>query len=481
MKLRHNLYIVFGVLILILIVDFLINRNLSEKVHQNSNYLRNSEAIIRNSNLIHKNMISMQSGFRGFLLTGQSNFLGAYYSGLKTVPTLIQEQKSLFEIPRQGAILDSIVRLHRKWIQHSDQLILTRNDTVNKENKRYRILFDDNVRSEIGKKLNDSIAVLFNRFDEIEYAVRNDRRIAFENSINDNRVKNFLLTILYILIAVASGLYIIHLVTRRISTMVLLAAEISKGNFISIPNVKNDELKELSESLNVMSQTLDLNFKELDQFAYVVSHDLKAPLRGIKNVIKWMKEDHGNEITPGIKSSIDQIEARTKRLENMINGLLEYARINKTRKDPEIVDTRQMVNDLVELLVPPSFSISIDADMPVVKTDKIKLEQVFSNLISNAVKYCDKKVGEITIRYKDLGNLVQFMISDNGTGIKAEYYEKIFVIFQTLKERDAFESTGVGLAIVKKIINDQKTDIYVESSFGNGSTFIFTWPKYPIN
>ncbi len=265
--------------------------------------------------------------------------------------------------------------------------------------------------------------------------------------------------------------------------MVKLAQEISKGNFKTIADDKNDELTKLSISLNTMSEILDRNFQdltqknnELDQFAYVVSHDLKAPLRGIDNITSWIEEDHSHDLTPELRKNLELIKGRARRLENMINGLLEYARIGKLKKDHETVNLKALLEELIEILVPPNFEVSIDGEMPVLKTVKVRIEQVFSNLISNAVKYNEKPVGKISISCKTLPNYYEFSVTDNGIGIQSQYFEKIFTIFQTLKERDAFESTGVGLAIVKRIIENKKATIDVESVPGEGTTFRFTWP-----
>jgi signal transduction histidine kinase len=487
MTIRIKLYIGFLILILIFIVDFFVNQGLSGNVNRNSEFLGNSENIIRNSNVIHKNIISMQSGFRGFLLTDNKIFLQPYYDGLKSVPPLILLQKQLVNNPGQIQILDSISSLHALWIDYANTLITTKTDTVPESYLKYRDLLESKVKKEVGKKLNDEIATLFETFDNNEYKVRQERRAALFSSITYTRNITLLLTGLSILIAIISSVYIIRFITKRISKMVRFASEISRGNFITINDNKDDELKTLSESLNSMSNTLDQSFKELnsknyelDQFAYVVSHDLKAPLRGIDNITKWMIEDHGHDITPDLRSNIELIKGRTHRLENMINGLLEYARIGKMRKGVELVDTDKMVRELVSVLVPHSFKVTIEGEMPVLKAEKIRLEQVFSNLISNAYKHNNQPEGRIIIKSADAGQFYEFTISDNGPGIKKEYFEKIFIIFQTLQERDAFESTGVGLAIVKKIINEQKAEIRVESELGKGTSFIFTWPKQPI-
>ncbi|MDQ3112358.1 MAG: ATP-binding protein, partial [Bacteroidota bacterium] len=293
------------------------------------------------------------------------------------------------------------------------------------------------------------------------------------------------LALVSIVLALLSSLYFIITITKRISKMVNLAEDISKGVFKTLDDPGKDELNKLAVSLNAMSKTLEKNFndltkknKELDEFAYVVSHDLKAPLRGISNIISWIEEDHEHEISPEIKRNLILIKGRATRLENMINGLLEYARVSKGKKEIQKFKVTNLVNEIVDILVPKSYIVLVDDKMPELVTEKLLMEQIFSNLISNAVKYNDKSVGRITIISNEFPDYYEFSVSDNGMGIQSEYFDKIFVIFQTLQERDAFESTGVGLAIIKKIIEDHKGAIRVKSEFGEGSIFTFTWPKH---
>lgn len=484
MTIRLKLFTGFILLILIFVISFFVNQRLSREVIKNSVYINNSEVVIRNSNLLHKLMIDMQSGYRGYLLTGQESFLNPYDEALTSIPPLITEQKLLVSSPQQNKRLDSIMTLHNEWVRYANSLIATKQDTLPEASKKYRELFEKKVKTGTGKKLNDDIRVLFVEFDEHEYQVRKERRKKLQESIENTRRINLTLTLCSIALALLAGFYLIRIITNRISKMVKLAEEISKGNFRNIEDDKKDELTKLSESLNAMSQTLDKNFKELteknkelDQFAYVVSHDLKAPLRGIDNITKWIEEDHAKELTPEVKHNIDLIKGRARRLENMINGLLEYARIGKVRNELEEVNVAKLIRELVELLVPSGFIVKVSGNMPVMLTEKIRLEQVLSNLISNAVKYNDKETGRIEIHGRDAGQYYEFTVTDNGIGIQSQYFEKIFTIFQTLKERDAFESTGVGLAIVKKILDDKKTGITVESEPGEGTTFKFTWPK----
>lgn len=471
-------------MIFIFIVDFLVNQRFSKEVIRNTDYINSSEIVLRNSNLLHKLMIDMQSGYRGYLLTGQEGFLETYYDGIHSILPLIHGQHALVSSEGQHKRLDSILTLHNRWVGYANALISARQDTSAAGAAKYNHLFEKKLRKEVGKKINDEIRGLFQDFDNYEYAVRQQRRTVLQSSIRRTGQISLALTLFSISLAAVSSFYIIRIITNRIRKMVSMAEDISKGNFRLIEDHRSDELKQLSESLNTMSRTLSKNFteltkknKELDQFAYVVSHDLKAPLRGIDNIITWIEEDHDKDLSGEIRKSIEMVKGRTRRLENMINGLLDYARIGKTTKGVEAVNINLLLKELAELLVPENFIVSIDSAMPVLNTDKLQISQVFSNLISNAVKYNNKVPGRISVYARDLGSAYEFSVQDNGIGIQAEYFDKIFTIFQTLQERDAFESTGVGLAIVKKIVDDQKGTITVESEPGKGTVFRFTWPK----
>lgn len=484
MTIKAQLFSGFSILIIIFLVDFFVNQKLSRQVIRNTSYISNSESVIRNSNYLHKEMIEMQSSFRGFLLTSQENFLIPYYEGEKKIPGLVEEQRALVSRNRQRARLDSIFELHKQWTKYARALIINKRDTLPEATLKYQNLFETKLKMEVGKKLNDKIKQIFLRFDAYEYELRQLRRDKLKESIDRTKNITISLALISIIIGLVSCLFFVRSITSRIERMVEQALTIADGTFITIQDDRHDEMSRLVDALNKMSRTLDRSFRELfrknnelDQFAYVVSHDLKAPIRGIANIVSWLEEDFGPKIDPEIKRNHQLIKGRIVRLESMINGLLEYARIGKVKRGKEEVNIHVLVSDLVEVLVPRDFDVRIRNELPVVFTEKILIEQVFSNLISNAVKYNDKSRGLIEISCEETEEVYKFEVSDNGKGIDEQYYDKIFVIFQTLQERDAFESTGVGLAIVAKIIDDHKGTISVQSELGKGSKFSFTWPK----
>lgn len=244
--------------------------------------------------------------------------------------------------------------------------------------------------------------------------------------------------------------------------------------------VENDisERKSAEERMAEYYRSLEKANKELDKFAYVVSHDLKAPLRAISNLSTWIEEDMGDGLTEDSKQHFNMIKGRVMRLESLINGILDYSRADRIKSTESNTDVKQLIEEVYEMLVlEQKVELKIIGELPVISTDKLKLHQVFSNLISNAIKHGDKETTLINIQFEEAPEHFKFTVEDNGPGIETQFHEKIFVIFQTLLARDVLESTGVGLAIVKKIIDERGGKIWVESEIGKGSKFIFTWPK----
>ncbi len=212
--------------------------------------------------------------------------------------------------------------------------------------------------------------------------------------------------------------------------------------------------------------------KELENFAYVVSHDLKSPLRGISKLSEWLITDYGSKLDDNGKQQLHLLKSRVQRLDDLIEGILAYSKLGRQESSLVDIDVRAQLTEIIDLSeIGPHVSIALPEVLPTVHFDKSKLAQIFSNLISNAIKYNDKPTVAVTIEYQTQGNKHVFTVSDNGPGIEPEYHEKIFGIFQTLHTKDEVESTGIGLSIVKKIIDDAGGSINVESEMGKGTSF----------
>jgi light-regulated signal transduction histidine kinase (bacteriophytochrome) len=237
-------------------------------------------------------------------------------------------------------------------------------------------------------------------------------------------------------------------------------------------------LKDVQDRQAEVVRKLEMANKELTDFAHVVSHDLKAPLRGIKSLATWIAEDCAPKLDDQDKANIKLLLDRVTRMEELIDGILQYSRAGRPSEQEGPVDLSESVPAVVELLSPPShITISIAQPLPKLRADKTRINQVFQNLISNAIKFMDKPKGLIRIGCTDDGEFWRFYVSDNGPGIEKVHFDKIFQLFQTLHSKDQFNSTGVGLAVVKKIVNFYGGNIWVESEVGKGTTFYFTLPK----
>ncbi|MFT6149059.1 MAG: PAS domain S-box-containing protein [Saprospiraceae bacterium] len=231
------------------------------------------------------------------------------------------------------------------------------------------------------------------------------------------------------------------------------------------------EKEELIEKLRAMNE-------ELEDFAHIVSHDLKAPLRGIKTIGSWLLMDHLNNLDEDGKELVQLLDRRVERMYSLIEGILQYSKVGHNNSETQILDIKQVINEIIDDLEKPAhFSINITSNLPIITNDGTQIRQVFQNFITNAIKYNDKEKGLVEISCKDLETHWEFCISDNGPGIQPKYHEKIFQIFQTLQKRDDFESTGIGLTIVSKIIKNNFGEIRIDSAQGKGAKFYFTIKK----
>ncbi|MCA0425829.1 MAG: hypothetical protein LCH37_00190 [Bacteroidetes bacterium] len=280
-----------------------------------------------------------------------------------------------------------------------------------------------------------------------------------------------------------------------------VANAIGKGNYnISVPLLSRHDklgkaLQEMKTNLNTAKEneeksrknleayTINLEKKnrELDQFAYIASHDLKSPLRGINNLTEWIKEELGDQLSGDSLKYFHLLRGRVHRMEALINSLSKYARAGRSQLDQERIQSKDIVLTVLRKLNPgPQVAVYFDETLPEIDGNRKDLEEVFLTFVSNAIHHNTSKEKLVNITYHTHPKEFEFCIADNGPGIAAEFHDRIFTIFQTLDRRDEVENVGAGLAIVKKIVEEYGGRIWLESEPGKGSKFYFSWPRYQL-
>lgn len=222
---------------------------------------------------------------------------------------------------------------------------------------------------------------------------------------------------------------------------------------------------------------LERSNADLEEFAYAASHDLKAPLRAMSHLVQWIREDIEATAKPETLENLQLLQSRTARLQMLLDGLLGYSRVGRTHNTPEDVDIAELVNDVIAMLAPPiGFVVTCEGATAMIRTDHGSIRIVLENLLGNALKHHDRAEGRIMVAVRRASDMIECRVTDDGPGIEPRFHDRIFTIFQTLASRDDVESSGIGLAIVKKKVQSHGGKIWIESAPPvRGTTFAFTW------
>lgn len=279
--------------------------------------------------------------------------------------------------------------------------------------------------------------------------------------------------------------------TGHTDNFIVRHAKITEPFGYIVKPVKLEELKAAIETalykakteseLKNLNRRLEEANQKLRDFAYVVSHDLKTPLRGIRRLTEWIARDCADRLTPDGTQHVRQIIERVDRMYSFIDKILEYSSVEDKDEDKSMVDLGELVNSVIEAIdAPEKVTITIENQLPVYECNETRIAQVFQNLLGNAVKYIDKPHGEISVGCVEEESFWKFSVKDNGPGIEKKPFDKVFELFKTLASPDEGGGTGIGLATVKKIVEMYGGSVWLESELGKGSTFYFTLPKREV-
>jgi PAS domain S-box-containing protein len=247
----------------------------------------------------------------------------------------------------------------------------------------------------------------------------------------------------------------------------------------AVMDVTDRKLLELS--LRENNQQLERSNRDLEDFAYIASHDLKTPLSGIKSAALWLEEDL-RDLPDESRKLLGIMRGRINRMERLLDDLLAFSRVGRTEMAVSEIHLADIFASIVEVLNPPAhIQVRVEGDVSVIVMASAQLEQVLRNLVNNAVKHHDKQTGEVVLSGKRVGEFMEFVVRDDGPGILPQFHDRIFQLFQTLKRRDEVEGSGMGLALVKKLVEQQGSCITVHSQGdGTGAEFRFRWPVSPV-
>lgn len=345
--------------------------------------------------------------------------------------------------------------------------------------------------SELSKITGEKLVIAGGRIPGIKfYLVQVDRQSKFIGSHAPA-----LWTLVFVMLMIALALVLTHIFKSYAERQVMYRSlQEAHDNLELRVEERTAELVEVNERLTreVLERTkaeqalkkageeLRSVNSDLQDFAYVVSHDLKAPLRSARQVMDWIREDYQEKFDQAGHDYLDLLTNRLKLMHNLIEGILKYSRVGRSEDQKEIIDIQAMVEDIIGMIsAPTNIEITIEDQLPKILSESTLLHEIFQNLIDNAIKYMDKNQGVISIGCIDENTHWVFKVADNGPGIEEGNFNKIFKIFKTLSKGDDIDSTGIGLALVKKIVERKGGRIWVESSLGAGATFVFTIPKTP--
>jgi signal transduction histidine kinase len=490
MKISYVILVSFFFVLLLFSITTYINNKQAELVNDDAEKFAESTLIVRHSNRFQRNFLNMVSGLRGFALTNETFFIETYDSAILENDQILKALDELLaDRTAQQATLNEIKRLNEFWIENvASPLIEAKKQTILSDSGRqaFNSLYQAAVKKGTEKTIQRNLQRHFSELTNYEYRFRDNQKEKLTGAMQQTKVITFSLTMISIITGMCIAIFSASYISSRIVKMVKMANQIAAGQYdVHMSETGNSELSQLAKALNDMARILDTNIsllkrqkEELDQFAHIVSHDLKAPLRGIDNVVTWIEEDHSFDLPVKVQEYLSIIKGRILRAESLLKGILQYAKVGREQRDKEIVDVNELLVEVKGYMPKQSaIELIVQPNLPVLYTERIPLLQIFTNLISNAYKYHDKPNGTVRVYHQTAAQYFEFFVSDDGPGIDKNHFQKIFQIFQTLHERDSHENTGVGLAIVKKILDDRNLKINVVSAPRQGTTFSFLWPK----
>jgi len=407
----------------------------------------------------------METGRRGFRSTNDKKFLEPYNAAITHINPLLDGVVD--SLANNAADQEKAIAL-RQLVENLLVFWQSNGDDASQYTREGIAALTTEEKRQI-----DDIRAMVASIKDSENKLFTIRRSAYETLIHDSTRATAIGSILSEIIIIILTILVFQEFKRRRITQEQLKGSVDKLE------LQTEELRASEEEQKRAFKEVESVNKQLEKFVYTVAHDIKSPLAGISGSLSILGMDEAIASNPELAEFVHLSRDRVKYLTDMVNSILEYSRTTLGHQPVEQVDTHQLVQGITHLMLPPqNMEITIATTMPVLHTSRIKIMEVFQNLISNAIKYNNKKEGRIEIGCTDHGDFWQFYVTDNGIGISEANKPLVFSTFREVQQQPMRESsTGFGLNIAKLIVEEQGGLIWVESEPGEGSTFYFLWRK----
>lgn len=470
-RIRLRIFASFGVALIVIVTGWVAAGALTSGMAAREE-ARERRKISDAAEDVYVHMLGAESAQRGYLLTMNRAYLEPYERAMAQADPALRLYEVVRKYDSMRPLAEQVVRsLAAKRAELAETILIADTQGVD---PAIRVL-----NAGRGEALGNEIRASLER---ISHQVEQNRD-AFSDHISRQlglaRAVVLSGTLLAFALAVAVNLGLMRAVRDREASQAVVEQQAEKLQQQTAILLRHEQqLGDQLQRQQDLGRQLQRSNDELDQFAYATSHDLKAPLRGIINLATFIEEDLGERATGDVRQNLGLLRSRARRLEALIEGILAYSRAGRVRSTVEEVNTAQLVKEVVELIVPPpGCDVSVVTSLPTLTTERIPLQQVLMNLIHNAIKHgCANKPGRIEVSAREDAGTWRFAVRDFGPGVAREFHDRIFAVFQTLAPRDQVEGTGIGLAVVKKLVESRGGTVQVRSGEGGGACFEFTWP-----
>jgi len=477
---RYRLFIGFTLAIALSAVSGIVSYRIFNRQSAQREWVKRTHHIIDSAQTLQSFLVDMETGHRAFRITNDQKYLEQYDTAAPRIDPLLQSIiDSLAGNPTEQSRARELARhvhaLVNFWVTQTQpaatiadtRQILSTSDTGS-YNHAYISLLTAEEKTQM-----DQVRGMISTIEKNETKLLSERREEYDTIIRDATISASAGSVISEFIIIVLSILIFREFKRRRLIQEQLKESIEKLE------QQTAELRTSEEEQKRALTEVETVNKQLEKFVYTVAHDIKSPLAGISGSLSILEMEEAISSNPELAEFVSLSRGRVVYLTQMVNSILEYSRTTIGQQQVELVNTRSLVEGITNLMMPPqNMMVSITGPMPELKTSRIKIMEVFQNLISNAIKYNNKKEGTIEIGCVEKGPFYEFYVKDNGNGIPAANIPHIFSMFREAPMQPVRESsTGFGLNIVKLIIEEQGGKIWVESTPGEGSTFYFQWKK----